>query len=41
MFETIAFLSTVAFVVIFVALFQMDRASRRGDDGSDTAARRD
>lgn len=35
-FETIAFLSTLAFVVVFVALLQMDRASRRGDEsGSD------
>ena len=32
MFETIAFLSTIAFIVVFVVLFQMDRASRRGDD---------
>jgi hypothetical protein len=29
MFETIAFLSTVAFVVVFVILFRMDRISRR------------
>jgi hypothetical protein len=29
MFETIAFLSTVAFVVVFVMLFRMDRISRR------------
>jgi hypothetical protein len=29
MFETIAFLSTVAFVVVFVILFRMDRLSRR------------
>jgi hypothetical protein len=33
-FETIAFLSTVAFIVVFVVLFQIDRASRR--DGTDT-----
>lgn len=33
MFETIAFLSTIAFIVVFVALLQMDRASRRGDEG--------
>ena len=32
MFETIAFLSTVAFVVVFVVLFQVDRASRREQD---------
>jgi hypothetical protein len=31
-FETIAFLSTVAFVVVFVALLQMDRATRREDE---------
>ena len=29
MFETIAALSTIAFVVIFVVLFYMDRASRQ------------
>ena len=29
MFETIAFLSTVAFVAVFVILFRMDRISRR------------
>jgi hypothetical protein len=33
MIETIAFLSTLGLVVVFVALFQMDRASRR--DGSE------
>jgi hypothetical protein len=32
MFETIAFLSTLAFIVVFVVLFQMDRASRREQD---------
>jgi hypothetical protein len=32
MFETIAFLSTLAFVVVFVVLVQMDRASRREQD---------
>ena len=32
MFETIAFLSTVAFIAVFVVLFQMDRASRREQD---------
>lgn len=35
MFETIAFLSTVAFVVVFVVLFQMDRASRKAEDGEE------
>jgi hypothetical protein len=34
-FETIAFLSTVAIAVIFVALIRMDRASRR-EDGEET-----
>lgn len=34
MFETIAFLSTVAFAVIFVVLFQIDRSSRQGDEPS-------
>ena len=29
MFETFAILSTIACVVIFVALFQIDRAGRR------------
>ena len=32
MFETIAFLSTLAFIVVFVVLFRMDRASRREQD---------
>jgi hypothetical protein len=32
MFETIAFLSTLAFIVVFVVLVQMDRASRREQD---------
>ena len=32
MFETIAFLSTVAFIIVFVALFQMDRAQRNSED---------
>lgn len=41
MFETFAFLSTVAFVVIFVALFQMDRASRRDAGDRGAAQRRD
>jgi hypothetical protein len=31
-FETIAFLSTVAMVVVFVALYQMDRRSRQEDE---------
>ena len=35
MFETIAFLSTIGFIIVFVALFQMDRAARRGDDQSE------
>ena len=35
MFETIAFLSTVAIAVIFVLLIKMDRASRR-EDGEQT-----
>jgi hypothetical protein len=30
--ETFAFLSTVALIVVFVVLFQMDRASRQTDD---------
>jgi hypothetical protein len=35
LFEALAFLSTVAFISIFVVLLQMDRAARkeRGDDG--------
>jgi hypothetical protein len=39
-FETIAFLSTVGFVVVFVFLFQMDRASRRADETDDSGGRR-
>jgi hypothetical protein len=31
MFETIAFLSTLAFIAVFIFLFQMDRASRRDE----------
>ena len=31
-FETIAFVSTIGFFVVFVVLFQADRASRRGDE---------
>jgi len=34
-FETIAFLSTVAFIVVFVVLFQIDRAHRREEKGDD------
>lgn len=39
MFETIAFLSTVGFVVIFIALFQLDRAGRKDEDGSERKER--
>jgi hypothetical protein len=38
-FETIAFLSTVGFIVVFVFLFQMDRASRRADETDDPGRR--
>ena len=31
MFETFAFISTVGFAVIFFALLQADRASRKSD----------
>jgi len=31
LFETIAFLSTVAFLIVFVVLFQVDRAHRKAD----------
>lgn len=34
MFETIAFVSTVGFILIFVALVQLERSGRR-DDGGD------
>ena len=34
-FETLAFLSTVGLIVIFVVLFQMDRAGRQ-ESGDDT-----
>jgi hypothetical protein len=34
LFETIAFLSTLAFAGIFVLLFQMDRAGRKDDSES-------
>jgi len=33
-FETIAFLSTVAFVLVFVGLFYMDRVSRRDESAN-------
>ena len=36
MFETMAALSTIGCIVIFVVLFQIDRASRR-EDGADDA----
>jgi hypothetical protein len=32
MFETIAFLSTIAFLVVFVVLFRLDRISRNEKD---------
>ena len=32
MFETIAFLSTVGFAIIFVVLFQIDRSSRQSEE---------
>ena len=32
MFETIAVLSTIGLVVIFVVLFQLDRAGRREEE---------
>ena len=35
MFETFAFLSTVGMIVVFVALFQADRASRSEDPTRD------
>lgn len=31
MFETIAFLSTLLFIAVFIFLLRMDRASRRDD----------
>jgi hypothetical protein len=31
-FETIAFLSTVAMVIVFVALYQMDRRGRQEEE---------
>jgi hypothetical protein len=38
MFETIAALSTIAFVVVFVVLFYADRASRN-EEGSNHPSR--
>jgi hypothetical protein len=35
-FETFAFLSTVGFLVVFVVLFQIDRASRNAADNEDS-----
>ena len=35
MFETIAFLSTVGMIAIFVVLYQIDRAGRRDETGND------
>jgi hypothetical protein len=37
-FETIAFVSTLALVGVFVALFQMDRAGRADSDKVDPPA---
>lgn len=37
MFETIAFVSTIAFITIFVVLFMVDRNSRRDDKGDQPA----
>jgi hypothetical protein len=34
-FETIAFLSTIGMIVVFVGLFLADRASRRGDQAAE------
>jgi hypothetical protein len=34
LFETVAFLSTVSLIVIFVVLWQVDRASRRDDNNT-------
>jgi hypothetical protein len=31
-FETIAFVSTIGLIVIFVVLFQLDRAGRREEE---------
>ena len=35
MFETFAFLSTIGMIVVFVVLYQADRASRRQDASQD------
>lgn len=40
MFETFAVLSTISCVVIFVVLFQIDRAGRREDSKKDTTTER-
>jgi hypothetical protein len=37
-FETIAFLSTIGFIVVFIALFQMDRAGRKAEQGEEPGA---
>lgn len=34
MFETMAFLGTIGLIVVFVALFQLDRAGRKEDDAA-------
>ena len=34
MFETMAFLSTIGLIVIFVVLFQIDRAGRREEQAA-------
>ena len=34
MFETMAFLSTVGLIVIFVVLFRIDRAGRREEEAT-------
>jgi hypothetical protein len=38
LFETIAFLSTVTFIVVFVVLFQVDRAHRKQENRDDSSA---
>jgi hypothetical protein len=37
-FETLAFLGTLALVGVFVLLFQMDRAGRKDEEGGDSAS---
>ena len=37
MFETLAFLSTVALAVVFVLLYQMDRAGRKEESEDHSA----